>query len=757
MANNFADHDSPGTMTQPGHTESDMAGSAVDLSETRVRAVMAAARHNGVELERGELRKQQNETVPSPAALVAWLRASNLWAKATRLRWSALLKLTNGTPVVLLFNDGSAGLLVQGDDKRNLVWVKDPRGATSDPPLAVDELRLAQVWSGEVLLVRRSRVGEVSDERFSLGWLVKQVMFEKAILRSTLIASISISFLTIVPPLAVMALINQVLTHRSMSTLAMIALMLSISVAFEVLLTFARRELLLVLAARLDTRLSLHVFSRLLGLPLDYFERTPAGETTYKLGQLWQIREFLIGKLMTTVLDLVTLAIMLPLLFVLSSTLSWFVLAGSVVIALSIAAFLPALRKITGQMISEEAKKGSVLAETVYGMRTVKALALEGARKELWDERVAEAARLRVQAGRLANWAQAIALPCERFIERGVIMVGAYMLLTGTSDMQVGSLVAFMMLGGRVAQPLVGLAHLLEEMETVNAAVAQVGFVLNQAPESRAGELGLRPRFEGAISYSDLTFTYNGAKTPALDRVNFEIPAGTMLGLVGRSGSGKSTITRLLQGISRNYSGFLKIDGVELREINLTHLRRSFGVVLQDNFLFRGTVRDNIIANRPGLTLEDAIRAARLAGAEEFIERLPQGYETWIEEGSSNLSGGQRQRLAIARAIICDPRILILDEATSALDPESEALVNANLLRIARGRTMVIVSHRLSSLLDCDNILVMDKGTVLDMAPHRVLVERCAVYRHLWMQQNRHMDAAQNRTGVTPVRAEGDD
>ena len=209
-----------------------------------------------------------------------------------------------------------------------------------------------------------------------------------------------------------------------------------------------------------------------------------------------------------------------------------------------------------------------------------------------------------------------------------------------------------------------------------------------------------------------------------------------MLGLVGRSGSGKSTITRLLQGINRDYSGFVKIDGADLREINLRHLRSSFGVVLQDNFLFRGSIRDNILAGRPGLTLEDAMRAARLAGAEEFIERMPNGYETYIEEGSPNLSGGQRQRLAIARALITDPRILILDEATSALDPESEALVNANLLRIARGRTMVIVSHRLSSLIDCDQIMVLEKGKVMDIAPHQTLLERCPVYRQLWAQQN---------------------
>jgi len=267
----------------------------------------------------------------------------------------------------------------------------------------------------------------------------------------------------------------------------------------------------------------------------------------------------------------------------------------------------------------------------------------------------------------------------------------------------------------------------------------------------------MRPKFAGAVTFGDVTFTYAGTKIPALDRVSFQVPAGTMLGVVGRSGSGKSTIARLLQGINRDYSGLLKIDGCDLREINLRHLRSSFGVVLQDNFLFRGTIRDNITAGRPGLTLEDAVRAARLASAEEFIERMPNGYETYIEEGSPNLSGGQKQRLAIARALILDPRILILDEATSALDPESEALVNANLLRIARGRTMVIISHRLSLLTQCDQILVLELGKVLDLAPHHTLLERCSVYRQLWAQQNHHIETRGHRhVALAPTLVQGD-
>ena len=357
----------------------------------------------------------------------------------------------------------------------------------------------------------------------------------------------------------------------------------------------------------------------------------------------------------------------------------------------------------------------------------------------------------------MANWPQTLVTPIERFMWVGVIMIGVAIALKSQSGYAVGGLFAFMMLSQRVAQPLVGMARLIEDFEEVGGAIGEAALVLNRPLEADVASGGLRPKFAGAIAFDDVTFTYPNTKIPALEKVSFSIEPGTMLGIVGRSGSGKSTVMRLLQGINRDYSGYVKIDGSDLREINLRHLRSSFGVVLQDNFLFRGSIRDNILAGRPGLTLEDAIRAARLAGAEEFIERMPQGYETYIEEGSPNLSGGQRQRLAIARALIQNPRILILDEATSALDPESEALVNANLLRIGSGRTMVIVSHRLSSLTECDQILVLERGKVADMAPHRTLLERCSVYRQLWAQQNRHLEPQGSRYAAsTPTLVQGD-
>jgi ATP-binding cassette subfamily B protein len=278
---------------------------------------------------------------------------------------------------------------------------------------------------------------------------------------------------------------------------------------------------------------------------------------------------------------------------------------------------------------------------------------------------------------------------------------------------------------------------MIHEYQDVALSVRMLGEVMNQRPERSGRANGLRPDFNGNIQFEGVSFRYAANGAPALDDVSFSIPAGTVCGIVGRSGSGKTTITRLIQGLYPIQQGLLRIDGFDVREIDLVHLRKSIGVVLQDNFLFRGSVRDNIAAAKPDATLDEIANAARMAGAEEFIERLPRGYDTMLEENAENLSGGQRQRLAIARALVTDPRLLIFDEATSALDPESETIIRDNLRQIARGRTVVIVSHRLSTLVDADAIVVVERGKIADIGRHDQLVSRCMTYRHLWNQQMR--------------------
>jgi HlyB family type I secretion system ABC transporter len=749
----------------PNATTTDGPGAALETAaeraqrklsplEVRLMAVMAAARFHGAELEREDIRIPAG-TTPPPAALVEWVRNAGLWARASRLDWRHLVRLQSAGPVVLLLNDGSAALMIRADAARNVVWLKNPAATVDEDGVAVDELRLSQVWSGETILIRTERATSIENEPFTFGWLFRMVWLEKRTLRDVAIGSLVLSFLAILPPLLVMVVIDKVITYQSFNTLTMIAIVLVIAAVYETYLGYTRRELIQIVATKLDAKLNLHVFRRVLGLPIDFFERTQTGAVMYQVGQVSKIRDFITGKLLQTMLDMITLFVLVPVLFWLNVTLTWMVVACAGLIALVIAVFLKPIRRVYNRWVAAEIAKNTVLVETVHGIRTVKSMAMEPQQKEMWDRRTADAASWRRALGDMSNWPNTLVTPIEVFMQRGVLLVGAYIGLREGSTVALGSLIAFMMLSNRIAHPLVSLARLLEDLEEVRGAVGLVASVLNNRPETTTPGAGLRPRFEGAVSFEKVDFAYPGSRQKALEDISFKIPAGTIMGLVGRSGSGKSTITRLLQGINREYEGQIKIDTSDLREINLAHLRRSFGVVLQDNFLFRGSIRDNIIAGRPGLTLSDAVRAARLAGAEEFIERMPQGYETIVEEGSPNLSGGQKQRLAIARALIHDPRILILDEATSALDPESEALVNANIQRIAYGRTMIIVSHRLSSLTECDLTLVLERGCVADLGPHKDLVERCPVYRQLWLQQNRHLEG-HRPAGPKPVLAQGD-
>ncbi len=717
--------------------------------DIRVMAVLAAARFHGYELDKDEMRVAKGED-PSPASYVRWLLNAGMWARAAKMRWKQLVGMSDARPVVLFLNDGSAALMVRTDASRNLVWLKDPAASFESDPVAVDELRLSQVWSGMVLMLRPQRGLAQDDEPFSFSWILNLVMMEGRLLRDILVGSVTLAILTIFPPLIVMTVVDRVVTHHSWSTLIMVSMLLVVATIYEMMIGYCRRVQILYVATRLDAKLSLYTFRRLLGLPIDFFERTPTGEIFRAMSEASKIKEFLTGRLLATALDFITLLIILPVLFILNPTLTWILIGCGACILLIIFAFMAPYRRLYGKFIQAEVAKNTILIETIQGIRTVKSLALEPSQKDEWDKRTAASGEAKLASQRLANWPATLVVPFEATMTRFIILIGAAIMLSDTTGgaSSIGSLFAFMMLGGRVAGPLVSLSKLIEDIEEQRTAIAYAAQVLNSRQETTNPSAGLRPRFEGAISFNKVEFTYPGSRTRALDGVEFSIPAGTMLGLVGRSGSGKSTITRLLQGINRDYEGYVKIDGVDLREINLSHLRRSFGVVLQENFLFRGSIRENLLAGRAGLTLTDAVRAARLAGAEEFIERMPMGYETFIQEGSPNLSGGQRQRLAIARALIHDPRILILDEATSALDPESEALVNANIKRIAHNRTMVIVSHRLSSIMDCHQIMVMDRGKVMDIGTHDELVERCAIYRHLWMQQNRHMDAALERNAA---------
>jgi ATP-binding cassette, subfamily B, bacterial HlyB/CyaB len=491
------------------------------------------------------------------------------------------------------------------------------------------------------------------------------------------------------------------------------------------------------------------MFNKVLALPLDYFERSSTGVITRDMNEMFKIRTFLTGQLFGTVLDSFVLLVFLPIMFFFSPILTGVVLAFCGLICLAIIWMLPVLRRKASATFSAEGAKNAFLVETLQGIRTVKSLALDARQRHEWDVRVATAARLRLDELRTANLIQTVVTPLERLMVSGVMALAVYFAISTNDQLYVGALVAFMMLTQRVAAPLVQLSHLLQQYDDRGPMHLEA-----RQPARRGRPLaGRHPhparrahRVQGrAVSLSRCDGT--GARWGIVHGAG-----GNRSRHYGTQRVGQDRRYPLLQMLHSNYEGLIKIDGNDLREFDVDHLRSSLGVVLQDNFLFSGTIREAIAAAKPDASFEEIVYAARLAGAEEFIENLPRGYETHIQEGSSNLSGGQRQRLAIARALLGDPRILILDEATSALDAESEAIVNANLMRIAKGRTLVIISHRLSVLVKADTVLVLERGRVYDAGRHAELLERCDIYRGLWYQQNQHLQPRPTH-GLVALRA----
>ncbi|MBM3203173.1 peptidase domain-containing ABC transporter, partial [Candidatus Woesearchaeota archaeon] len=477
-------------------------------------------------------------------------------------------------------------------------------------------------------------------------------------------------------------------------------------------------------------------FSHLLSLPIEYFESTTAGVTIQHIQQMQGIRGFLTGQLFFTVLEATALFVFVPLLFLYSVKLTGVVLMISALMAGVVVVLIKPFQNRLSALYSAEGIRQSMLVEAIQGIRTVKAMAMEPKQRKLWEQRSANAVTMHFDVSKMALAAVVVTHFLEKFMTVAIITLGATDVFS--HEITVGTLIAFQMLSGRVVGPLVAIVGLVNQYQQTALGVKMLGNIMNRAPERRSSG-GLRPHLQGRIDVEGVTFRYPGSTTPALDDVSFTIPAGSMVGIVGRSGSGKTTLTKLIQSMYTVQEGLIRFDGVDMREIDLAHLRQSIGVVLQENFMFRGTVRENIAVTKSDATFEEIVAAAQTAGADEFIERLPQGYDTPLEENAANLSGGQRQRLAIARAILPQPRILILDEAASALDPDSEAIFMQNLSRIARNKTVVIISHRLSTLVNADTILVFERGRLIDAGPHPELLGRCENYAHLWHQQTSYL------------------
>jgi ATP-binding cassette subfamily B protein len=706
---------------------------------TNLHCLALVARHHGVDLSPERLQHDYavGEEPVAVRQLLRMAKDSGLKAKNLTLTWPSLFQLGNAYPILAELENGNwvvvAGA-VDGEEKQ--VRVLDPL-ATRPEFILLNEEQFTKSWRGSVVLMKRNHRMSDDDQPFGFRWFIPEVIKQRSFFRDVALAAFVLYGLGLTTPMFFQLVIDKVLVHQSYATLTVLTIGIAVALIFDATFSFLRRYLLLYATNRIDIRIATRTFGHLLNLPIALFEQASAGVIVKHMQQTGRIREFLTGRLFLTLLDGLSLLVFIPILLLYSVKLTFVVLGFAALVGLVVMLLVGPFQRRLQALYKAEGDRQALLVETVHGMRTVKSLALEPRQRKVWDDHSAQAISVRFRVDKISTVAQSLTGLLEKLMGVAIIGLGALDVFNGS--MTVGALVAFNMLAGRVSGPLVQIVTMVHEYQEVALSVRMLGEIMNQRPEQFGRGRGIRPQLRGRIDFDKVTFRYAPDGAPALDDVTFSIPEGSVFGVVGKSGSGKTTITRLIQGLYQSQQGLVRVDGYDSREIDLVHLRTSIGVVLQDNFLFKGTVRENIAAARPDASIEEIIEVARIAGAEEFIERLPRGFETMLEENASNLSGGQKQRLAIARALITDPKLLIFDEATSALDPDSEAIIRQNLSQIAAGRTVIIVSHRLSTLVDADAILVVERGKIADIGRHDQLVTRCMTYRHLWSQQMRQV------------------
>lgn len=615
-----------------------------------------------------------------------------------------------------------------------------PRLAVVDPSCQEPEEGMFCFWDKEkweslaepdFLLLKPRFDPKDTNRRFDLLWFVPFFYSLKGVFGQIAGAVAALTLLSLILPLFFQIVIDKVLPNETYNTLNVLGVGVCLAILFNGGLEYLRNYLLLYAAQKIDIKTAMATFGHLMRLPAGFFESAPTGLLIKHMQQADNIRGFLSGRLFFTILDLLSLLVFVPFLLVYSVVLTGIVMFFSLLMALVAWLLVRPLQRKLNILYEAEGKRQSKLVEAIKGMHTVKALALEPVQEREWNNASAFAVKSQFEVGQISTVANAISHVLELLMNVGVIWAGAYMVFNQT--ISIGALIAFQMLSGRVSGPLVQLVALIHEYQQVALSVKMLGSVMNTPQEHPGGSA--RAPMRGQIEFEHVNFRYRPDLPEVLHDFNLKIKPGEVMGIVGKSGSGKSTLARLIQAINQPQGGVIRLEGIDLREWDKTWLRRGIGVVLQDNYFFQGTIRENISLSHPGAPAEAVINAARIAGADEFVSRMPKGYETQLEESGVNLSGGQRQRLAIARALLGDPAILILDEATSALDPESESIIQENLGLISRNRTVIIITHRLSMVRRADRILVLDSGKVAALGPHHTLAHREGIYQNFWQQQ----------------------
>lgn len=659
-----------------------------------------------------------------------WLLAAKSLGLKAKLSKQKIDRLSLiALPALVWREDGQHFVLAKIDGDRYLI-----QDLELGKPVILSKEEFSLRYSGQVILVasRASILGQLA--KFDFTWFIPAVIKYRRIFLEVLGVSVVIQLFALITPMFFQVVMDKVLVHRGFSTLDVITIALLVVTVFDVILGGLRTYIFAHTTSRIDVELGARLFRHLLSLPIAYFESRRVGDTVARVRELEQIRNFLTGQALTSVLDLCFSFIFLLVMWFYSGWLTLVVLISLPCYAFWSATISPILRTRLNDKFARNADNQSFLVESVTAIGTIKAMAVEPQMTRRWDQQLAAYVSSGFRVARLATVGQQGVQLIQKLVTVITLWLGAHLVING--KLTVGQLIAFNMLAGQVAAPVIRLAQLWQDFQQVGISVARLGDILNTPTENPTSRMAL-PNIKGQIDFEKISFRYRPDGAEILRDLNLTIKAGEIIGIVGRSGSGKSTLTKLVQRLYVPERGRVLVDGNDLALADPSWLRRQIGVVLQENVLLNQSIRANIALADPGMALEKIMYAAKMAGAHDFIMELPEGYDTIVGEQGSGLSGGQKQRIAIARALVGNPRILIFDEATSALDYESERAIMQNMQAICKGRTVLIIAHRLSTVRMADRIIAMDKGVIVEEGTHQALLAKPdGYYRYLYQLQN---------------------
>ncbi|AFY52969.1 bacteriocin-processing peptidase [Rivularia sp. PCC 7116] len=592
-------------------------------------------------------------------------------------------------------------------------------------------------WTGYALLLQPTiGINKVKEEATGVWRFYELVKPHYWVLLEVFMASILLQIFGLITPLFTQLLLDRVIVQGSISTLNAIGLGLLIFGFFSILVNAVREYLLFHTANRISVAMLVGFLKHTFSLPLSYFESRFVGDITSRIEENEKIQSFLTGETLSILLDLITIVVYLAVMFWYNwqmTLLSLLIVPPFFILAFASTSIL---RRMSREIFNAGVEQDSYLIQSLTGIRSVRSMAIEHTVRWRWEELLNDLIKKSFRAQIIGTRLQIISGSIDTVMSTALLWYGAYLVIN--NQLTIGQLIAFNMLMGNVISPFKRLSGVWNEFQEIMISTERINDVLQAEPEEDLLASSRRHIFklDGHIRFENVTFRYHSeSDSNVLENLNFEIQPEQMVAIVGRSGSGKTTLSKLILGLYPPSDGKVLVDGHDVAKISLKSLRRQIGVVDQDNFLFGGTIRENISIAHPEATLEEIIEAAHLAGADEFIQALPMGYENQIGEGGGMLSGGQRQRLVIARALLGNPQLLIFDEATSSLDAETERVIQNNLKTILKGRTSLIIAHRLSTVRNADLILVLDKGLLVESGTHDELIAKKGHYYYLNQQQ----------------------